>query len=177
MVTLFQTTNQKNMYKFERRLKLTRKAFEDLKDAQNVHPDLVADELEIFIMLARTVTFVLQKELNKSEGFESWYSSKRDGMKDYQYLIDIRNKIEKEGESPIKSGEIIIQFHPYTKATEKIGTYTHPDGRKEDALGKITHTGYLDMEKKKEIIASCSEYLNHLNILIVEAIEKFPEIE
>src|ERR1700690_210217 len=128
------------MYNFERRLELTKKAYEDLKIPQASNTPLSGDGIEIFIILARTITFIMQKELSKFPDFETWYSTKRDEMRDrYQYLVELRNAIEKEGANPIKSGEIVIQFHPYTDATEKVGTTTYSDGRTEDTLGKITH--------------------------------------
>lgn len=163
------------MYNFERRLKLTQKAYEDLKIPQEINSPLAVDGIEVFIMLARTITFVMQKELSKFSDFELWYSPKRLEMKNkYQYLIDLRNAIEKEGASPIKAGEIIIEFHPYTEATDKVGTTTYSDGRTEDTLGKITHVGFLDKKYEKEAVSSCGEYLAYLVDLVAEANTKFP---
>lgn len=166
------------MYNFERRLKLTQKSYEDLKIPQASNTPLAVDGIEVFIMLARTITFVMQKELSKFPDFETWYAPKRIEMKEkFQYLVDLRNTIEKEGESPIKSGTIIIQFHPYTDATEKVGTTTYSDGRTEDTLGKITHVGYFDKEREKEVVASCGEYLAYLEGLVIEAVSRFPLVE
>jgi len=136
------------------------------------------DELEVFIMLARTVTFVMQKELSKSSGFEEWYATKQIEMKEsYKYLVDIRNEIEKEGSSPVKSGTVVIGFAPYSEAKQKVGVRKYPDGKVEDVMGEINHIRYFDKEQKKEVLSSSKEYFNHLEALVSEAITKFPQKE
>ena len=63
-----------------------------------------AEEFEIgysaFVMSARTVTFVLQKEFSKHKEFMSWYEKKREDMGNNptaKFFLDQRNLIEKEG--------------------------------------------------------------------------------
>ena len=86
----------------------------------------------------------------------------------------IRNEIEKQGLSPIKSGTTEIKFAPHAGAREKVGTMYH-DGKVVDVMGQIEHILYFDKGQKKEIMTSCSEYLTYLKTLVKEAIIKFPE--
>lgn len=167
------------MYNFQRRLNLTEKAFKDACEVDSSNHDLITDQLEIFIILARTVTFIMQKELTQCEGFEEWYASKKGEMKEkYQYMVDIRNEIEKEGKSPVKTASITIAFAPYVEGLEKVGTITHyPSGKTEDTFGKITQTRYFDRNQEKEVIASSKEYLDYLTNLVSEAESRFPQQE
>ena len=164
------------MYNFQRRLSLAKRSLDDFENAQNTNRDLVMDELEVYIMLARTVTFVMQKELSRSSGFEKWYATKQIEMREkYQYLIDIRNIIEKEGSSPVKSSTVIIDFAPYSEAKQKVGVRKYPDGKVEDVMCEINHIRYFDKEQKKEILSSSKEYFNYLDALVSEAVTKFPQ--
>lgn len=92
------------------------------------------EELEInfcaFVVSARSVTFTLQKEFNKTDAFKKWYGTQPDekicdccgrlvltqvgtneGTKQHEmandqlckFFVKIRNKIEKEGESSIEA--------------------------------------------------------------------------
>ena len=69
-----------------------------MKNAKNT------EEFEIgfnaFVISARTVTFVLQKEYKNIDNFENWYSGKQTEMQDNdicKFFVKLRNSIEKEG--------------------------------------------------------------------------------
>ncbi len=64
-------------------------------------PDDFTIKLNACIQAARSVTFVLQREHSKSEGFDEWYSTWRRKMRDdpmLRWLVEARNEIEKEGD-------------------------------------------------------------------------------
>ena len=65
------------MYSFERRLNLTKKSFDDLVSANDNDESLIFDSVDMFIMVVRTVTFVIQKELKNREGFDVLYEVKK----------------------------------------------------------------------------------------------------
>ena len=165
------------MYNFVRRFNSTKKAFDDLSSIGQ-GPDSIREQAEKFIILARTVTFILQKDLSGQAEFKSWYATKQKELADkFGYFVSIRNVIEKEGRSPIRSGMITLDFQYQGNDIEKIGHTINPDGTREDTLGKMTHTHYFDKEHEKEVIRTCEEYLSSLGSLISEALEKFPQIE
>ena len=70
------------MYKFEKRLEECFMAFENLvKEKDSVNRSKFISNLHNTIILARTVTFIIQGELNKKLGFNDWYAFKQKQMK------------------------------------------------------------------------------------------------
>jgi len=58
--------------------------------------------LQNAVTFGRSVTFVLQNLKGKAEGFEEWYDERVEVLKDdpvCSYMVDLRNKILKEGEA------------------------------------------------------------------------------
>ncbi|HEV3035991.1 MAG TPA: hypothetical protein VGX72_14525 [Solirubrobacteraceae bacterium] len=72
-------------------------------EMQIAYPDADAfvTKLNACVQAARSVTFVLQKELSKQPWFAEWYEPRRTRMRDdtrMRWLVDARNRIEKEGD-------------------------------------------------------------------------------
>ena len=62
-------------------------------------PNLFIANLNAFISLARSITFVMQKEFHDIPGFAEWYAIKQDEMKndkDMKFFVDLRNESLKE---------------------------------------------------------------------------------
>ncbi len=57
-------------------------------------------ELNAFLSAARSVTFLIQKEMSKVPGFSDWWDARRCEMRDDQamrFFLDLRNYSQKEG--------------------------------------------------------------------------------
>jgi hypothetical protein len=57
-------------------------------------------ELNAFLSAARSVTFLIQKELSKVAGFAEWWAARREEMRRdeaMRFLLDLRNYSQKEG--------------------------------------------------------------------------------
>jgi len=165
-----------DIYNFERRLSLTKKSFDDLCAADESVHGMLSEQLDVFLMLARTITFVIQKDLSHKDGFKIWYETKQKEMAErFRHFVDMRNKVEKEDVSPVRHGTITIDFQHEGQEPEVVGTITHPDGSTEEVMGKSTHTRYFDKERKQEVISSCREYIDYLSNLADEATKRFPK--
>jgi hypothetical protein len=56
--------------------------------------------LEALVSELRSSTFSLQKLCSRSEGFDSWYKERQDGMRsdpDLSWVVELRNAAQKEG--------------------------------------------------------------------------------
>jgi len=103
------------------------------------------EEFEInfaaFVISARSITFVLQKEFGKNPKFLKWYGDKdnpKKGTKIYEmkedslcrYFLNLRNKIEKEGISGIKG--VSTQIQSFNSKTDVLNK---PEGMKGFVIG------------------------------------------
>lgn len=64
-------------------------------------PDVFVTKLNALVQALRSVTFVLQKQLRRTDGFEDWYAGwqqqmRADGL--MSWLVQARNEIEKQGD-------------------------------------------------------------------------------
>lgn len=164
------------MYNFERRLNLVKKSFDDVCAVAENNQGLISEQIEIFVMLARTITFIIQKELSGNDNFSAWYGNKRVEMS-YRFrdFVDMRNNIEKEGVSPVRAGTISINFQCEGGGVEKVGVFRDSNGNTKDVMGKMTNIHYFDKGREKEIVSTCREYLSYLSELVEEAVKTFPE--
>ncbi len=73
-------------------------------------PDEFTTKLNACVQAARSVTFVLQKEHSKSDGFAEWYEPWRARLRAdplMRWLVDARNAIEKEGDLETASEAVV----------------------------------------------------------------------
>lgn len=64
-------------------------------------PDVFVTRLNALVQALRSVTFVLQKELRHTDGFENWYADWQRRMRSdplMSWLVKARNAIEKQGD-------------------------------------------------------------------------------
>jgi len=64
------------------------------------HGDALGFELNAFLSAARSVTFLIQKEMSKVPGFTNWWDARRKEMRDdeaMRFFLDLRNYSQKEG--------------------------------------------------------------------------------
>lgn len=83
----------------QRKLQRTR-CLLDFVDSSQEHMQLFLTFLDAFVQMARTVTFVLQKEGKDIRGFKEWYTQKQTEMKDnkvFEFFKNARNITAKEG--------------------------------------------------------------------------------
>lgn len=164
--------------KYERRMQEVKQLFEELKEeSQDFNQKKYSIILNNLIVMARSVTFVLKKELCKNEGFEEWYSKIQKEMKSlgFSNFIEMRNIIEKEGKSVIK-GEM-IEWRPANKeinGTRKIGRIIK--GSVEEPLyGFVKRTHYFDKPtvESSEVFSRLDAYIDYLDKVCNQAKEKF----
>ena len=81
---------------------------------ENYHdPDRFRWNLNSFIQSLRNITFALQKELDKKQGFQEWYENERSSMKQDELLNKFgegRNIVVKQGNLKIKSTSFMGKF-------------------------------------------------------------------
>jgi len=66
--------------------------------------DILTTNLEAGIVFARSVTFCLQKDFHDKPGFDAWYSSKQDLMRQeplFKLFLEKRNYVLKQGSAGI----------------------------------------------------------------------------
>jgi len=167
------------MYNFEKRMRDAEKSFELFKKE---HPALGQDHefhLNNFIILARSVTFIMQKDLKNKNGFSNWYELKKEEMriKGFVHFIEKRNTIEKEGISPVRGEIIKISFiDPVEPGSEIVGEQTK-NGLKSSRRAAISRNFYFGKpgDERTNIIPIVEKYISYLKDLVKEAKEKFPE--
>ncbi len=142
--------------------------FQGIKD--NYHDELLfTSNLNNIIQALRNVTFVMQKELAHTEGFENWYKKKQDEMREDKYLrwsVKARNHVVKEGD---------LKKFSYTKVRLKNHFDTELFGDRLDHKISLGHIADWFRQKVK-IPKEIKDYA------IIEAeriwiIEDFPESE
>ncbi|NGX32152.1 MAG: hypothetical protein K1060chlam4_00193 [Candidatus Anoxychlamydiales bacterium] len=159
-----------------------------------------SEEFEIgysaFVIFARTVTFVLQKEFSENKGFEIWYQKKRDNLSNNpiaKFFLDQRNTIEKEG---INALEFSLDIHNLDLTGNETGipqnadVEIQPNGifhlvakgtSKEDLLpakinGNITIKIFLRIDGKVfNVLRACEEHYLTLKELVEEWTGKMNE--
>ena len=139
--------------------------------------------LNNFIINARTVTWLMQKEFANCEHFSEWYDLKVNEMKlkGFDKFRIIRNAIEKEGNL---KNTMVIHVNIEGKndsGTRLLTAEIGEDGKmKNKVYGKFEikpffgPLGSFDLTKMDEdIFGQCREYLDFLSNLVDEAYEKF----
>lgn len=69
--------------------------------AEYTNPDAFCTNLNATIQALRSVTFILQKENDAIPDFKPWYETWRERLKEdplMRWLVEARNRIEKEGD-------------------------------------------------------------------------------
>jgi hypothetical protein len=170
----------------KKRLKQLKTIFGDMKKTFNKDLDKFDIHLNNFIMNARTITFLLQKEFKRTNQFDKWYKNKREEMKQrgFDNFVDMRNKIEKEGnlrntsvlhitvKNKDESGSKLLTAEIDEKGNFKNEIYggfeTKPFFGGMDKLNfrKLDETMFKQIE----------EYLSYLDKLVKEAYEKFNQL-
>jgi len=149
-----------------------------LKEQHNPDRKMFNHHTEIFILLARTVTFVMQKELRHLDWFNAWYQSKQVEMKSLNFdeFIRRRNIIEKEGNSVIGGGEVTIMFggNPQDPNVKAVGEIIDKNGNKKVVMGTMEHKAFFKSGENKSdfVIDSCNKYLEYLTRIVKEAESK-----
>ena len=87
-----------------------------LAEAQYFRPEAFRVAIQTTVQMLRTVTFVLQHNKSKIPRFESWYQAWQEKLKTeslMRWMVDARNKIEKQGDLEINSfvrAEIVASY-------------------------------------------------------------------
>lgn len=109
--------------------------------------------LSSFLSSGRSITWVLQKEYSRVDGFKKWYEKEQEVMrcdKLMERIKDLRNKSEKEGS--IQPNLVISLNLPTSKS-------------------KAQH--FFEDKEKNTIVDLCKEYLNKIEKLIKKVEDKF----
>jgi len=123
---------------------------------QNYHfPWQFQFNLNAFIQALRNVTFMLQAEPNKPEGFDGWYAAKREELK-----VAIGHKIP-----PFADTRDVLQ-----RATGKDGLGFVDE--EHIAIGEqmgVERTWRIEELGHEEVVAACLKALNFMGSLVAEA--------
>jgi len=127
-----------------------------------------------FVSSARSVTFVLQKDLRSKEGeaFNIWYSNAKQLLTSHSNLADARTVTQKEGNRiPLSETEY---EHPGGTKYTVVWDLSHNDPNAfvsidinlglTDEVGKQFDTAPTEVELQEWAIAAASEYLNNTDI-------------
>lgn len=159
----------------QRKLERTR-CLLDFADNLQEHMQLFLTFLDAFIQMARTVTFVLQKEGNNIRGFNEWYTQKQTEMKAnkvFEFFKNARNITAKEG---IIDHRIALRIEvrgipPGFKGRAVTLKYTGdtfdlvPGQSLPDVGTKIT---YFFPGWDQDILTICRQYLEQLTAIVEE---------
>jgi hypothetical protein len=98
----------------ERSERMIKSAHAGLKQYQKSEGEEKIIGLQNAVTFGRSVTFVLQNLKGEAEGFEEWYHERVEVLKDdpvCSYMVELRNKILKEGEADTVSYTKIDEFN------------------------------------------------------------------
>lgn len=164
---------------------------ENIEDRQKFRYNLSA-----FVIAARSVTFVLQKEFSKNPKFDKWYCEKQMQMrrdKLFKFLKDKRDYvIHKKGTIDTRA-EISTTINLSMAASVSFeaigikadGTIENEKHSEPPAKPKLTPKPNDTEETKwffkdwsepdEDVIALCARYIKELKIIVEEAESKFDE--
>ncbi|VVB77530.1 Uncharacterised protein [uncultured archaeon] len=140
-------------------------------------------DLNNFITNARTITFLLQNEFSKCEGFTDWYNNKKEEMKcnGFDNFKDMRNIIEKQGNLRNTAVFHITVTDKDEPGAQLLTTEISKNGKqKNKTYGKFKlkpffgELGSFDLNKLDEdAIQQSKNYFNYLSNLVDESYTKF----
>ncbi len=166
-------------------------AMNNLHDHQSVRACLNA-----FLDLARSTTWIMQKEFAHKSGFQEWYKKKQDEMREnslFGFFVEMRNISVKE-RSLGNEVRITTRFDKplvVKGGTETIIPLGKVDGRGNLVLDnessittdskpietrQITNKSYFFNERPNDdALELCREYVNLLKNLVIECENKFSQ--
>jgi hypothetical protein len=115
-------------------------------------PELFATKLNALLTALRSVTFVLQKELAHTEGFEEWWKEWRARMKAIplmRWSLQARNKIEKQGDLDSASVAAVRITGDFTDGQE-ILVDVDPDAPPAEIARRVRVGGALPLRVRHE---------------------------
>lgn len=150
-----------------------------------------------FVSAARSITFLLQKEVSKNQGFDEWYCKKQMQMEQdelFKFFKKKRNYILKEGlinpraeismtipysaagsysvEAIVRNAGGIITDYEYSESPAKPKPVSKPKVVEETAYKWF----FADWpEPNEDVITLCEKYLDELKLIVEEAENKFCE--
>ncbi len=151
-----------------------------------------ADEFSIginsLIQALRSVTWVLQKDLQHRDGFVLWYSAWQDRMRAdavLRWLVEARNRIEKEGDLELRSTarvSLIASWLPAPYDEFDVPPLLPPHAiaavlAERDIPKEVRDTGVLKVERSwvaatlpdRELLEACAHVYKILDALLGEA--------
>jgi hypothetical protein len=128
-----------------------------------IHPDVdrFGYELNAFLSAARSVTFILQKELSDVPGFQEWWSKQRDLLvRDpaARFFLELRNDSQKEGR------------------ISTVGVALPKKGKRRRWLRKFAGTADPVPTEllNRDVVECCREHLAKLARVVLVCAETFP---
>lgn len=117
-------------------------------------------ELNAFLSAARSVTFLLQKEFSKVEGFQAWWAGQRELLaKDpaARFFLELRNFSQKQGRVSIIGGGV-------RRAGRTHWTWRFA-GTVDPVPPDLLH---------RDVVDCCREHLAKLATIVLRCVEAFP---
>jgi hypothetical protein len=115
-------------------------------------PDLFATKLNALLTALRSVTFVLQKELAHTDGFQEWWDAWRARMSAIplmRWSLEARNKIEKQGDLDTASVAAVRITGDFTDGQE-ILVDVDPDATPSEIARRVRVDGALPLRVRHE---------------------------
>jgi hypothetical protein len=129
--------------------------------AMQPHADRFGYELNAFLSAARSVTFILQKELSDAPGFSEWWIEQRDLLfRDpaARFFLELRNYSQKEGR------------------ISTVGVLLSKKGKRRRWLRKFAGTANPVPAEllNRDVVECCREHLAKLACAILACADAFP---
>lgn len=141
-----------------------------------------------FLMISRSVTWILQKEFDSNPKFKKWYEKKQEEMqKDHlmTFFKEMRNVAVKEMSPQIKTrksitftADVVLVDSLSVKLTKADGTevqyespppkafaYANPESKVPVLIGYY----FIDWPEDDDVISLCEKYLEKLENIVSEA--------
>lgn len=166
--------------------------FERMSKNQN-NPDLFRYNLSAFLAAARSVTFFVQEEYSKVNGFQEWYSTQRKLMGSDELMKTLKDKrditIHREPLSPhahvnvtacdtatVSEGLVLIKYDPEGHEVSRIERRDLSKRASEPKPPIVEWKWYFAEIPKIDVLAACAQYIKKLDDSVSESETRFSPV-
>lgn len=159
-------------------------------------PNEFVYNLSAFLCAARSVTFVMQEEFSRVPGFRKWYSKKQKWMEQpenkelFEFFKDLRNVVVHQqpvipkktvnleiAETVAIVESLIIEVRDkdgnLLQRDESDSQTENHDKDVNNTPVKVEYIWYFDEKPEIDVVILCRRYIEKLESLVVECIERF----
>lgn len=121
-----------------------------------------------FVSSSRSVTWAMQASLRHIDGFDTWYKSVQDRLREQpnaKYFVATRNRLEKRGHNPLNQSGFV-------SLASLLRDQLH--GRHSHFL--LIPSPDSDSEQLIDALAACEEYFSELVAIVWECYDRFRSV-